>query len=212
MGQLDPHGRRADHGPWRRRGPASPAAGRARAGVVLVAVKDAPAVADALERLERELVAIGTRVRVDDRTDLGLGRRLTDWDLKGAPVRLEIGPRDLAAGVASLFRRDRSEREPVRIDDAAAAASAALDAVQDALYDDATALLARRTVDVDDVDAAIDAAADGFARIPWQACGSDGERRLNAAGVSVRCLITPDGAIPDDPTAPDVVAIAVRAY
>jgi prolyl-tRNA synthetase len=87
--------------------------------VVLVAVKDGPGIAEALERLERDLVACGTRVRVDDRTDIGLGRRLTDWELKGVPMRLEVGPRDLAAGVVSLVRRDRRERESVGLDGAA---------------------------------------------------------------------------------------------
>jgi prolyl-tRNA synthetase len=180
--------------------------------VVIVAVKDAPGVTDTLERLERELVAAGTRVRVDDRTDVGLGRRLTDWELKGVPVRLEIGPRDVDAGVVSLARRDREERELVGVDGAAAAATAALGAIQQALYDDAATSLTRRTVEVDDVDAAIDAARHGFARIAWAACGVDGERRLNAAGASVRCVTTAEGAIPDDLDARDLVAIAGRAY
>jgi prolyl-tRNA synthetase len=180
--------------------------------VVIVVVKDAPGVAETVDRLERELAAAGTRVRIDDRTDLGLGRRLTDWEIKGVPVRLEIGPRDLDAGVVSLVRRDRGEREPVGVDGAAAAATDALGAIQRALYDDAAAALARRTVDVDDVEAAIDAARDGFARIPWAACGAEGERRLNAAGASIRCLTTAGGAVPDDLGAPDLVALAGRAY
>jgi prolyl-tRNA synthetase len=180
--------------------------------VVVVAVKDAAGVAETLQRLERELVAAGTRVRIDDRTDIGLGRRLTDWELKGVPVRLEVGPRDLEAGVVELVRRDRSDRERVGLDGAASAAAAALGAVQRALYDDAAALLAGRTVDVDDVDAAVEAARSGFARLPWAACGPDGERRLNAAGASVRCVTTADGAVPDDLDAPDLVAIAGRAY
>ena len=46
-------------------------------------------------------------------TDLGLGRRLTDWELKGVPVRVEIGPRDLAQGTVSIARRDARGREPV---------------------------------------------------------------------------------------------------
>ena len=180
--------------------------------VVVVAVKDAPGVGETVERVRRELIATGTRVRVDDRTDIGLGRRLTDWELKGVPVRLEVGPRDLAAGVVSLARRDRREREPVGLDAAAPAATAALDAVQRALYEDAADLLARRTVDVDDVDAAIEAASHGFARLPWGSCGTEGERRLNAAGVSVRCVMTGEGAVPDGLDAPDLVAIAGRAY
>ncbi len=180
--------------------------------VVLVAVKDAPDVSEVLGQLEPQLAATGTRVRIDDRTDVGLGRRLTDWELKGVPVRLEVGPRDLADGVVSLVRRDRGVREPVPVDAAVAAATSAVDAVQEALRDEAAALLARRTVDVSDVDAAVDAARDGFARLPWAACGADGERRLNAAGVSVRCVMTAGGAVPDDLDQHDLVAIAGRAY
>ena len=71
------------------------------------------------ERLERELTAGGVRVRIDGRTDLGLGRRLTDWELKGVPVHLEIGPRDLAQDTVNLVRRDREGREAVAIADAA---------------------------------------------------------------------------------------------
>jgi prolyl-tRNA synthetase len=180
--------------------------------VVLVAVKDAPGVSEALERLQRQVAAAELRVRVDDRTDLGLGRRVTDWELKGVPVRLEVGPRELADGVVSLVRCDRRAREPVPLDAAATAAATAVDAIQIALREEAAAMLARRTVDVFDVDAAVDAARDGFARLPWAACGVEGERRLNAAGVSVRCITTADGAVPDSLDADDLLAIAGRAY
>ena len=57
--------------------------------------------------LTDELRAAGVRVQLDDRTDLSFGRRATDWELKGVPVRLELGPRDLADGVATLVRRIR---------------------------------------------------------------------------------------------------------
>ena len=180
--------------------------------VVLVAVKDAPGISETLGRLQHQLSAAATRVHVDDRTDVGLGRRLTDWELKGVPVRLEVGPRDLADGVVSLVRRDRGVREPVPADAAATAATTAIDAIQDALREEAAAMLDRRTVDVSDLDAAVDAARDGFARLPWAACGADGERRLNAAGVSVRCVMTAEGAAPDHLDEDDLVAIAGRAY
>ena len=180
--------------------------------IVLVAVKDAPGISETLGRLQHQLSAAATRVHVDDRTDVGLGRRLTDWELKGVPVRLEVGPRDLADGVVSLVRRDRGVREPVPADAAATAATTAIDAIQDALREEAAAMLDRRTVDVSDLDAAVDAARDGFARLPWAACGADGERRLNAAGVSVRCVMTAEGAAPDHLDEDDLVAIAGRAY
>ena len=91
--------------------------------VIIVIVKRDPDVSAAAENLERELAATGLRVRVDERTDLGLGRRLTDWELKGVPVRVEIGPRELAQGTVSIARRDASDRERVKIGDAATAAS-----------------------------------------------------------------------------------------
>ena len=140
VGQLDPDGRRHDHGPRRRRRAAAAAGrragpGRARRG------QGRPRGAAACERLERELAAAGIRARVDRRTDVGLGRRLTDWELKGVPVRLEVGPRDLAEGTVSLARRDRDGREAVAIDAAAAAASTAVGAVHDALLAEAAEAL-----------------------------------------------------------------------
>jgi prolyl-tRNA synthetase len=180
--------------------------------VIIVAVKDAPGVSETVARLERELDDLGTRARVDRRTDIGLGRRLTDWELKGVPVRIEVGPRDLASGQVSVVRRDDSRRDLVSADAAAAAAAAAVDAVQTALLQQAAAMQARRTVDVPDVSSAIDAAQEGFARLPFSACNEEGERILNAAGISIRCVTTPEGAVPDSLEAGDLVAIAARAY
>ena len=180
--------------------------------VILVAVKDAPGVSETISRVERELGDLGIRVRADRRTDIGLGRRLTDWELKGVPVRIEVGPRDLANDQVTVVRRDDSRRDLVSADSAAVAAAAAIDAVQSALYGQAAAMQARRTVDVADVASAIDAAHEGFARLPWRACNEEGERILSAAGISIRCVTTPEGTVPDTLDAEDLVAIAARAY
>jgi prolyl-tRNA synthetase len=67
-------------------------------------------------------------------------------------------------------------------------------------------------VDVADVTSAIDAAQDGCARLPWRACNEEGERTLNAAGISVRRITTPEGTVPDTLDTEDLVAIAARAY
>ncbi len=184
----------------------------APAQVVLVAVKDDPEVLAAVQRLERELQELGVRLRVDRRTDIGLGRRLTDWELKGVPVRLEVGPRDLASGTASLVRRDGAERSAVALDAAAKTARGALGQAQDTLLAQARAELERRTTDVQTLDDAIEAAGEGFARIEWAACGLEGERRANAAGVTVRCLMRADGSIPDTVDEDDLVSVLARAY
>jgi prolyl-tRNA synthetase len=171
-----------------------------------------PRVSETTERLERELADLGIRVRADRRTDIGLGRRLTDWELKGVPVRIEVGPRDLANNQVTVVRRDDSQRDLISADAAAAVAAATVDAVQAALYGQAAATQARRTVDVPDVASAIDAAQDGFARLPWRACHGEGARILNVAGISIRCVTTPEGTVPDTLDTEDLVAIAGRAY
>jgi prolyl-tRNA synthetase len=180
--------------------------------VIIVIVKPDPDVSAAAENLERELGATGLRVRVDDRTDLGLGRRLTDWELKGVPVRVEIGPRELTQGTVSIARRDGSERESVKLGDAAMAARDGVQLVHEALFAQAAGALESGTTDVDDLDAAIDAARSGFARLPWAACGAQGERRLNSEGLSVRCLTTADGSVPVTADVGDLYAIVARAY
>jgi prolyl-tRNA synthetase len=159
----------------------------APAQVVLVAVGEDPDVHAAVDRLEQELSAAGLRTRVDRRTEVGLGRRLTDWELKGVPVRLEVGPRDLASRSASLVRRDGTGRTAVPLSESVAAAGAALASLQDALLEQARTELERRTVEVTTLDQALEASADGFARLAWGRCGLEGERRANAAGVTVRC-------------------------
>ncbi len=181
--------------------------------VVIVLISDDPDAAAVARRLERDLLEAGLRVRVDDRTDLRLGRRLTDWELKGVPVRVEIGPRDLAQGTVSLARRDGTGREPTtNIAAAATATSAAVQAVHDGLFAQATEALSAHTTDVDDLDAAIEAARVGFARVPWAVCGPEGEQQLRRAGLSVRCLMTADGSIPATSDADDLDAIIARAY
>jgi prolyl-tRNA synthetase len=180
--------------------------------VVVVAVKDDDETMAAVERTERALRQAGVRVRVDRNADTGLGRRLTEWDLKGVPVRVEIGPRDLKEGVVTVARRDSAEKTAVPVDGVAAAVVEALDAAQRALAEESRTRTLAQTRDVATVEEAIEAAADGFARLPWSACGPEGERRLNEHAISVRCLQTADGGVPDDPDADDLVAIVGRAY
>jgi prolyl-tRNA synthetase len=58
------------------------------------------------DKLAAELRADGVRVDVDTRFHLSFGRRVVDWELKGVPVRVELGTRELAAGQATLIRWD----------------------------------------------------------------------------------------------------------
>ena len=180
--------------------------------VVVLLVKDEHGAGETARKLHEALVAAGVRARLDDRVDTSFGRRAVDWELKGVPVRLELGPRELAEGNVGLLRRDTGERTLVPVDAAVASATAALDAVQANLYDEALAAREARTVDTTSVDEAAEAGRDGFARIPFAALGADGEDRLATSAITVRCVQRPDGTVPDTEDEPDLVAIVARSY
>src|SRR5690606_34856178 len=178
----------------------------------VMVVKEGEGVAEAAAKLRDELRAAGVRVGFDDRVDTPFGRRAVDAELKGYPVRVEVGPRDLAAGNAVVVRRVSGTKTPVPIGDVVATVRAALDADQRALYEEALAAREARTASVSTLAEAIEAAATGWARIPWSAVGPEGEAEANSQGVTVRCLVRPDGSVPDSEDEPDLVAIMARAY
>ncbi|MFF5230284.1 proline--tRNA ligase [Dactylosporangium sp. NPDC000521] len=180
--------------------------------VVVLAVKDDQQVLDAARRLTTALTEAGVRARVDLRTDQGFGRRVTDWELKGVPLRIEIGPRDLADGEVSVTRRDIREKTSVPAGQVVTTVVRLLDTVQQDLHKTAVRRLTSRMVDTESLQEAREAAQSGFARIPWKILGADGERALADDAISVRCLQTADGAVPPDPDSVDVVAVVGRSY
>jgi prolyl-tRNA synthetase len=180
--------------------------------VVVLLVKDEGGAGDAARRITAELAALGVRVLLDDKVSSTFGRRATDWELKGVPLRIEVGPRDLAEGLVTLARRDNGEKASVDVAAVAARVPSLLDDVQQAIYDRALARRDERTVDASTLAEVRDAAQDGFVRAPWSAIGEAGETELNKSAVSVRCLLRPDGGVPESQDEPDLVAIIGRSY
>jgi prolyl-tRNA synthetase len=175
-------------------------------------VKDGDGVTEAAAKLRDALRDAGVRAGFDDRVDIPFGRRAVDAELKGYPVRVEVGPRDLAAGNVVLVRRCAGTKVSVPVGDAVASVLAALDADQQALYDSALARREASTVDVPTLPDALEAAATGWARVPWSAVGPEGEAKANESGVTVRCLVRPDGTVPESEDEPELVAILARSY
>ena len=69
------------------------------------------AVMETVHRVHSELKAAGIRVKVDDRTEVTPGFKFNDWEMRGVPLRIEIGPKDVEKGSVALARRDRPGRE-----------------------------------------------------------------------------------------------------
>ncbi len=69
------------------------------------------AVMETVDRVHAELKAAGIRVKVDDRTEVTPGFKFNDWEMRGVPLRIEIGPKDVEKGSVALARRDKPGRE-----------------------------------------------------------------------------------------------------
>ena len=178
---------------------------------VVLLVRGEDGAGQAAAALARELRDAGIRVEFDDRLGTSFGRRAVDWELKGVPVRVEVGPRDLASGLVTLVRRDTLAKEQVGLDGLAARVAATLEDVQATLHREAFERREARTAEVDSIGAAVDAAQTGLARIPWDVA-RDAETKLNESAVSVRCLQRADGGLPDSSSEPDLVATVGKAY
>lgn len=142
----------------------------------------------------------------------GFGRRVTHWEIKGVPLRVEVGPRDLAQGLVSVVRRDTHEQFSVAIADVPALVRELLETMQRDMFQSALEFRDARTTDVTSLDAAIDAAQDGFARVDWEHVGVDGEARLKTQAMTVRCLQRLDGSIPDNDLEAGLIAIIAKSY
>jgi prolyl-tRNA synthetase len=180
--------------------------------VVVLVARAGEGVAERAARLVEDLTRAGIRAELDPHTDVSVGRRIVDWELRGAPVRVELGPRDVAAGQVPVALRAQGEKTTHALDGLAAAMPALLDAQQAELLRQATALRDRLTARVTTIAEAVDQARVGAARIPWASLGEDGERRLLEHGISVRCLLREDGEPIGDPGGGGVDAIVARAY
>ena len=179
---------------------------------IVIAVRDAEGVVDACHQLAGSLAAAGIRAKVDDRTGTGFGRRATDWELKGVPVRVEIGPRDLENGQATLVSRIDGDKQTVSLSAAPKQVESLLDDIQQQVFNDAMAWRDSRIVEAATADEVREAAATGFARIPWAELGPEGEADLAEDAVTVRCLQRPDGSLPQSGDESDLIAVCGRSY
>ncbi len=121
--------------------------------------------------IEQQLTAAGIRVTLDAR-DERPGWKFAEWELRGVPLRLEIGPKDIEKSQVVLVRRDTREKIQVPMDVLAVRVPELLDAVQQALLDRARAFREERTQRVDGYGAFKEAmeGRPGFLVAPW--CGS----------------------------------------
>jgi len=146
-----------------------------------------------LEAAGRVKEALGTvvRLKVDDRAEFSPGWKFNDWEMRGVPLRIEVGPKDVEKEQVVLARRDRPGREGKTAAPMAGLAGAVqemLATIQADLFRRALAFREEHTHHPDDIQKLGQAVADGFAYAWW--CGSaDCEAKVKEeTGATIRCI------------------------
>jgi prolyl-tRNA synthetase len=129
------------------------------------------------------------RVRIDDREHLRPGPKYFEWERKGVPLRLELGPRDIAKGQAFAKLRIRSDKFSVALDGAADVVASLLDDMQAELLRRATAMRDARTYEVSsraELARLLDETP-GFFRVPWGGDDADEDALKEETRATLRC-------------------------
>jgi prolyl-tRNA synthetase len=116
-------------------------------------------------------LADGFRVSLDDRDNLTPGRKFNEWELKGIPLRIEFGPRDMKEKQAVLVRRDTGQKRVVKVSEISSEVGKELDSIQENLFKRASDTLAKNTHEassVEELKKTLDQKG-GIVRVPW--CG-----------------------------------------
>lgn len=167
------------------------------------------AVVEKAHQVRSRLEASGVRVRVDDRDHLNPGAKFWEWERKGVPFRMEIGPRDLESGQVVLVRRVVAEGEDRK---AFLPEAEALAALPDLLLDFQAQLLARARQNREDrshrgvvgsigeLGELLDASGGGFVYTGWSGDPEVEARVQEETGATLRCIPDPDFRSDEAPT------------
>ncbi len=152
--------------------------------VILPIAQHKAGVLDRARALEAELRAAGLRVELDDRDTYSAGWKFNEWEMKGVPVRLELGPRDIEQGVATVMRRDTLEKSQLPLEGIAGSIKQLMDSIHATLYEQAKAFRDARTRDVTNMEELTAGVQDGFVRAAWcgeRACEDEIKEKTNAS-------------------------------
>ncbi len=157
--------------------------------VILPIAQHKPGVLEKAAELRDRLAAVA-RVKMDD-SDNSAGWKFAEYEMKGVPLRLEIGPKDIEAGQCVLVRRDNREKVVVKLEDLETAVPQMLKDVHDALYKKALENRERRTfacTSMEEIAVKLKENGDGFVKAMW--CGDEAceDKVKEVTGVGSRCI------------------------
>ncbi|MDB2326535.1 proline--tRNA ligase [Candidatus Actinomarina sp.] len=132
----------------------------------------------------------GVRVELDDRSEVSPGFKFNEWELKGVPVRIEIGPKDIEKGSVVVARRDVDDsKSEVLIENLATEIPELLDTVQNDMLNSSELFLSENTHHVDDMDSLIQQLTEneGFVSCYWVEDKEDELKIKELTKATIRC-------------------------
>jgi prolyl-tRNA synthetase len=149
-----------------------------------------PAIAETANKLKEELTSQGIAVKFDDRDTQKPGWKFAEYELKGVPVRIAIGPRDIENGTVELARRDTLEKSVIPQKGLAAYIKSLLDEIQENIYNKALEFRNANTHRVDNWDELVDVLENrgGFALAHWDGT-PESEEKIKETKATIRCLL-----------------------
>ena len=138
----------------------------------------------------KELLEAGYRVKLDLRDNYSTGYKLNDWEMRGVPVRVEIGPRDIENGKCILVRRDTLEKQEVQLDKLSHELGILLEAIQLNMFEDCKKRMEAKTTIATNMDEFTKNITEnqGFIKAMW--CGEESceDKIREFTGAKSRCI------------------------
>ena len=162
--------------------------------VVIVPVyrseEDLEKIKEAMKPLTAQLKQAGLTVKFDDRDTYKPGFKFAEWELKGVPVRLAVGMRDLESQSVEVARRDTKEKFVVSMDDLQARILTLMDEIQTNLFNRAAQYRAEKTHVVNTWDEFLSVIneKEGFALAHWDGSGETEEKIKELTKATIRCI------------------------
>jgi prolyl-tRNA synthetase len=147
-------------------------------------------IGEKVQLLMQQLKAAGIRVKYDDNENARPGWKFAEYELKGVPVRIALGARDLQNGVAEVARRDTKEKAAVSLESLAAHVQSLLEEIQQNLYNRALAFRDEKTTNVDTWDEFVKVLDEktGFISAHWDGTAETEEAIKEKTKATIRCI------------------------
>ncbi len=158
--------------------------------VIIPIAQHKEGVLDRCADLKNELASAGIRVKLDD-SDMSAGWKFSEYEMKGVPVRIELGPRDIEAGNCVVVSRVSGEKKIVPLENIGETVKEALKTVRDEMFEKAIQNRATHTYEcttLDEISKALEENGDGFVFAPW--CGDEACEDMvkEKTGIGSRCI------------------------